>query len=138
MDSKQKIKILELSFQIMENLLMSKNFVSKQEVMASAKKAVEISSKDAKMPIEVKIAYAEAYNKLNGLTWEEMQEIKASGAKVKDKSKPDGTILTIRPGIFLRSMLIQQQLVNVVSNPSKVKSKKNKKEDASPNKDDKE
>ena len=76
MDAKQKIKILELSFQIMENLLMSKEFTSKEEVIAAAKKAVDISSKDAKMPIEIKIAYAEAYKKLNGLSWEEMVEIK--------------------------------------------------------------
>lgn len=76
MDNKQKIKILELSFNIMENLIMSKNFTSKQEVMESAKKAVEISNKDPKMPIEVKVAYAEAYKKLNGLSWEEIVEIK--------------------------------------------------------------
>ena len=76
MDSKQRIKVLELSFQIMENLLMSKNFLSKQEVMQTAKKSVEISHEDAKMPVAIKLAYAEAYKKLNGLTWEEMQEIK--------------------------------------------------------------
>lgn len=76
MNNKQKIKILELSFQIMENLLMSKDYKAKEEVMVSAKKAVEISNKDAKMPIEVKLAYAEAYKKLSGLTWEEMVEIK--------------------------------------------------------------
>lgn len=76
MDNKQRIKILELSFNIMENLLMSKDYSEKKEVMDAAKKAVEISSKDAKMPIEVKLAYAEAYKKLNGLSWEEMVEIK--------------------------------------------------------------
>lgn len=76
MDNKQRIKVLELSFNIMENLLMSKEYTEKKEVMDSAKKAVEISHRDAKMPIEVKLAYAEAYKKLNGLTWEEMVEIK--------------------------------------------------------------
>lgn len=76
MDNRQRIKILELSFQIMENLLMSKEYTSKEEVIASAKKAVDISSKDTKMPIEIKMGYAEAYKKLNGLTWEEMLEIK--------------------------------------------------------------
>ena len=76
MDNKQRIKILELSFNIMENLLMSKDYKAKKEVMDSAKKAVEISNRDAKMPIEVKLAYAEAYKKLNGLSWEEMVEIK--------------------------------------------------------------
>ena len=77
MDNKQKIKILELSFQIMESLLMSKQFNSKEEVMASAKRGVEISSADSKMPIELKLGYAEAYKKLDGLTWEEIKEIKA-------------------------------------------------------------
>ena len=76
MDNRQRIKILELSFQIMENLLMRKEYTSKEEVIASAKKAVDISSKDTKMPIEIKMGYAEAYKKLNGLTWEEMLEIK--------------------------------------------------------------
>ena len=42
MDNKQRIKILELSFNIMENLLMSKDYSEKKEVMDAAKKAVEI------------------------------------------------------------------------------------------------
>ncbi len=76
MDNKTRIKILELSFNIMENLLTSKDFENKDELMSSAKKAVEISSRNEKMPIELKMAYAEAYKKLDGLTWEEILEIK--------------------------------------------------------------
>ena len=76
MDNKKRIKILELSFNIMENLLLSKDFKDKAELMVAAKKGVDISSKDEKMPIELKMAYAEAYSKLDTLTWEEILEIK--------------------------------------------------------------
>ena len=76
MDNKTRIKILELSFNIMENLLVGRDYKSKEELMASAKKAVEISNKDEKMPVELKMAYAEAYQKLNSLSWEEILEIK--------------------------------------------------------------
>ncbi len=76
MDNKKRIKILELSFNIMENLLVSKDFKSKEELMTAAKNGVNISSKDEKMPIELKMAYAEAYQKLDSLSWEEILEIK--------------------------------------------------------------
>ena len=76
MDNKTRIKILELSFNIMENLLVSKDYKSKDELMLAAKKGVEISNKDEKMPVELKMAYAEAYQKLNSLSWEEILEIK--------------------------------------------------------------
>ena len=68
MDNKTRIKILELSFTVMENLLLSKDFQSKEEVMAAIKKAVDMTSKDDKMPIELKLGYAEAYKKLDNLT----------------------------------------------------------------------
>lgn len=76
MDNKQRIKILELSFSIMENLLLSKDFKDKTELLAAAKKGVDISNRDEKMPIELKLAYAEAYTKLDSLSWEEILEIK--------------------------------------------------------------
>lgn len=76
MDNKTRIKILELSFNVMENLLTSKEYANKEELMAAAKKGVEISSANAKMPLELKMAYAEAYRKLESLSWEEILEIK--------------------------------------------------------------
>ena len=76
MDNKTRIKILELSFNVMENLLTSKDYASKEELMSAAKKGVEISSSNAKMPLELKMAYAEAYKKLDSLSWEEILEIK--------------------------------------------------------------
>ena len=76
MDNKTRIKILELSFNIMENLLVSKDFKDKAELMSAAKKGVDISNRDEKMPIELKLAYAEAYSKLDSLSWEEILEIK--------------------------------------------------------------
>lgn len=76
MVNKIRVKVLELSFSVIENLLMSKEFESKEEVMTAIKKAVDISSKDEKMPVEVKMSYAEAYKKLDSLSWEEIKEIK--------------------------------------------------------------
>ena len=76
MDNKTRIKILELSFNVMENLLTSKDYANKDELMLAAKKAVEISNQNEKMPLELKMGYAEAYKKLEGLTWEEILEIK--------------------------------------------------------------
>ena len=76
MDNKTRIKILELSFNVMENLLTNKDYANKDELMLAAKKAVEISNQNEKMPLELKMGYAEAYKKLEGLTWEEILEIK--------------------------------------------------------------
>ena len=76
MDNKTRIKILELSFNVMENLLTNKDYANKDELMLAAKKAVEISNQNQKMPLELKMGYAEAYKKLEGLTWEEILEIK--------------------------------------------------------------
>lgn len=76
MDNKTRIKILELSFNVMENLLTSKDYANKEELMAAAKKAVEISNANKNMPIELKLGYAEAYKKLESLSWEELLEIK--------------------------------------------------------------
>ena len=76
MDNKTRIKILELSFNVMENLLTSKDYKDKEELMAAAKKAVEISNANKSMPIELKLGYAEAYKKLESLSWEELLEIK--------------------------------------------------------------
>ena len=76
MDNKTRIKILELSFNVMENLLTSKDYANKEELMAAAKKAVEISNANKNMPIELKLGYAEAYKKRESLSWEELLEIK--------------------------------------------------------------
>jgi hypothetical protein len=76
MYKKTQMQIMELSFTIMEKILVQKNFTNKDEVLVLIKNAVEITKTDAKLPTEVKMAYAEAYDKLQSLTWEEMQEIK--------------------------------------------------------------
>lgn len=76
MDNKTRIKILELSFNVMENLLTSKDYKDKDELMVAAKKAVDISNANKNMPIELKLGYAEAYKKLESLSWEELLEIK--------------------------------------------------------------
>ena len=75
MDNKKRIKVLELSFSIMENLLTSKKFESKEEIMTLAKKALDKSIDNKEMPIELKMGYAEAYRKLESLSWEEIKEV---------------------------------------------------------------
>ena len=76
MDNKTRIKILELSFNIMEDMLVKNDFQDKQELMAAMKRAVDKTQQDTSMPIELKLGYAEAYKKLDGLTWAEIKESK--------------------------------------------------------------
>jgi len=76
MDKKTQIKIMELSFTIMEKILTEKKYTSKEEVMSVVKNAIIIAEKNDQLPTEIKMAYTEAYEKLNSLTWDEMEEIR--------------------------------------------------------------
>lgn len=76
MDKKTQIKIMELSFTIMEKILTEKKYTNKEEVMSVVKNAIIIAEKNDQLPTEIKMAYTEAYEKLNSLTWDEMEEIR--------------------------------------------------------------
>lgn len=76
MDKKQQMQIMELSFTIMERILVQKEFKSKDEVLRLTKQAIKVAEDDKEVPTEVKLAYAEALEKLESLSWDEMQEIK--------------------------------------------------------------
>lgn len=76
MDKKQQMQIMELSFTIMERILVQKEFKSKDEVLQLTKQAIKVAEDDKEVPNEVKLAYAEALEKLESLSWDEMQEIK--------------------------------------------------------------
>ncbi len=76
MDKKTQIKIMELSFNIMEKILTEKKYTNKEEVMSVVKNAIIIAEKNDQLPTEIKMAYTEAYEKLNSLTWDEMEEIR--------------------------------------------------------------
>lgn len=75
MDKKQEIKIMELSFTVLEKILLAKKYDDKKQVLEYAIKCLETARNSDKMPNELKMAYLEAVNKLKGLTFEEIQEI---------------------------------------------------------------
>lgn len=75
MDKKQEIKIMELSFTILEKILLAKKYNDKKEVLEYAIKCLETAKNNDKMPNELKMAYLEAVTKLKGLSFQEINEI---------------------------------------------------------------
>ncbi len=75
MDKKTEIKVMELSFTILEKILLAKKYESKNEVLEYAIKSLETARSNDKMPMELKMAYLEAVTKLKGLSFEEINEI---------------------------------------------------------------
>ena len=69
-------EIDNLSRDIVKDLLLKKDYKNKKELMAEAQKAVDASNKDKKMKIELKLAYAKAYSRLDNLSWIEYKVIK--------------------------------------------------------------
>ena len=66
---------IDYSFKILEEILMLKKFNSREEVLALASKMVEIAKKNPKCSPAILESYKEAYNKLDTLSFEEMNEI---------------------------------------------------------------
>lgn len=75
MDKKTEIKVMELSFTILEKILLAKKYENKNEVLEYAIKSLETARSNDKMPMELKMAYLEAVTKLKGLSFEEINEI---------------------------------------------------------------
>lgn len=75
MEKESQIKIMELSFTILEKILLAKKFESKTDVLNYAIKCLETARKNEKMPNELKIAYIEAVTKIKALSFEEIKEI---------------------------------------------------------------
>lgn len=69
-------EIDNLSRDIVKDLLLKKDYKNKEELMAEAQKAVDASNKDQKMKIELKLAYAKAYRRIDNLSWIEYKVIK--------------------------------------------------------------
>ena len=70
------MKVIELSFAVMEKMLLAKNFKSKQELMDYCLKTTEIAKNNPQYPEELKLAYFEAIKKLQDLSFEDIVEIK--------------------------------------------------------------
>ena len=68
-------KVVELSFKILEKIILSIDFEDKQELVDLA----EIMLKNAqagKYPDEIKLGYEEALNKINVLSLDQIKEIR--------------------------------------------------------------
>ncbi len=67
----------ELSFFVLESILMQKEYKSKEEVMEVITDGLEqVKSGDEHEPI-LKEAYEEAYNKLNSINFKQMMQIRS-------------------------------------------------------------
>lgn len=75
MNKDSQIKIMELSFTVLEKILLAKKYENKQQVLEYAIKSLEAARANDKMPNELKMAYLEAVSKLKALSFEEIQEI---------------------------------------------------------------
>jgi len=67
--------VVELSFRVLETLVMLKEFKNKEELMKLANQAQE-KAKSGNYPVEIKLAYQEALNKLSALTYEQACELR--------------------------------------------------------------
>ena len=68
-------KNIDYSFKILEEVLMLKKYNSKEEVLQTATRMVEIANSNGKCSQVIKDSYKEALNKLNTLSYDEMNEI---------------------------------------------------------------
>lgn len=66
---------VDYSFKILESILMLKKFSSKEEVIKIASAMAKVAEENPKYSVSVKTSYKEACNKLNSLSFEEMEEI---------------------------------------------------------------
>ena len=66
---------VDYSFKILESILMLKKFSSKEEVIKIASAMAKVAEESPKYSVSVKTSYKEACNKLNSLSFEEMEEI---------------------------------------------------------------
>ena len=68
-------KNIDYSFKILEEILMLKKYKNKDEVITLAEAMVKVAQGNDKCSQSVKDSYKEALNKLNTLSFEEMNEI---------------------------------------------------------------
>jgi len=66
---------VDYSFKILESILMLKKFNNKEEVIKIASAMAKVAEANPKYSASVKTSYKEACNKLNSLSFEEMEEI---------------------------------------------------------------
>ena len=73
---KVSVEAMELSFKVLETILVYKDYTSKEEVLKVAETMKNIALENSKYPKTVKEAYIEACSKLSDLPFDDMMEIK--------------------------------------------------------------
>jgi len=76
---------IDYSFKILEEILMLKKYKSREEVLELANKMLEVANNNEKCSQNMKESYKEAYNKLNTLSFDEMNEIISILSSYDDK-----------------------------------------------------
>ena len=69
-------KSIELSFTVLEDIIMLKSLTTKKDLMDLANAALLKVQSGKNYPEVVKLAYKEMIHKLEGLTFEEIKEIR--------------------------------------------------------------
>ena len=67
---------MELSFTILEDIIMLRPLTNKKDLMTIANKASQDANSSSKYPQVVKLAYKEMLKKLDSLSFEEIKEIR--------------------------------------------------------------
>lgn len=73
---KVSVEAMELSFKVLETILVYKDYKSKEEVVKVAETMKNIALANARYPKTVKEAYVEACSKISDLPFSDMMEIK--------------------------------------------------------------
>lgn len=73
--SVQDPKVTELSFRVMESIITKVEFNTKEELLNIATEMKE-EAKNDKYPEEIKLAYEEAIKKIEGLSFEQLKELR--------------------------------------------------------------
>lgn len=71
----QDPKVVELSFRVMESILKKVDFNDKQKLLDMAKEMRD-EANAGDYPEEIKLAYVEAINKIDGLSLEQLKELR--------------------------------------------------------------
>ena len=70
-------KVIELSYDLLEKIIMAIDYKSKDDLVKLSKIMVEKFNSDDKYPQLLKLAYADAQNKIDLLSFDQINEIKS-------------------------------------------------------------
>ena len=70
-------QVIEMSYDLLEKIIMAINYTSKEDLVRLASIMVEKVNSDPKYPELLKLAYADAKNKIELLSFDQINEIKS-------------------------------------------------------------